>query len=147
VTLHRGRDRADLLRLWLKEARGYRLLETLNGRGARMFQAPVVLPYDGEVPPMRCSSPGTGSYHKDTIFRFTPDGGLRHVDFVRAPDPYPGLGSGEGLWKGERNVFTDDRMTFDLSAHHRGSVRPRPSRAARWPSGTIASQHRTKCCY
>jgi len=87
----------------------------LNGGDAGMLQAPVVFRYDSEVLLYEMLlHPGTGSYHEDTIFRFTPDGGLRHVDFVRAPDAYPGLGSGEDVWKGERNVFTDDRMTFEF---------------------------------
>ena len=71
--------------------------------------------------------PGTGSYHEDTIFRFTPDGGLQHVDFVRAPDAYPGLGSGEDVWKGERNVFTDDRMTFEFFLWNPGDANCCPS--------------------
>jgi hypothetical protein len=55
---------------------------------------------------------GTGHFITEKIYQILSSGEIKEVLFIPAPKSFKNLKKGEGIWKGEENLFSDKELSF-----------------------------------
>lgn len=119
VTLHRGKGRPDRLAVWQREQGKFRellVLEAEENPEFSYFERVTSFRYKGNqfihVPLIYT---GTGHLRKDRIYCVLPSMALQEIAFQPAPETFSKhLKKGEGVWKGENDFFSDERLAFEF---------------------------------
>lgn len=119
VTLHRGKGRPDRLAVWRNVQGKFRAvldLEAEEGPDFSYFDQVTSFRYKGNqflhVPLIYT---GTGHIRKDRIYCVLPSSALQEITFQPAPEAFSKhLKKGEGVWKGENDFFSDERLAFEF---------------------------------
>jgi len=127
VTLHRGKERPDRLAVWQRVESKFRnvlTLEAEEGPEFSYFDQVTSFHYKGNqfihVPLIYT---GTGHIRKDRIYCILPDLALQEIAFQPAPQGFLShLKKGEGIWKGENDIFSDERLAFEFYIWNEGDA-------------------------
>lgn len=128
ATIHRGDGNPDHLAVWGPVGDRYEPLalegwdESEENRSDGVLAPPGAFGHGNErFIHLELRIPGTAFLHEDTFFWIAPDLTLHKVGFQAAPEGYLNqLKKGEGIWKGEMNKFTNDKMEFEFFIWNEG---------------------------
>jgi HEAT repeat protein len=119
ATVHRCDDCGDLVRIWKPVGDRFLVIYTPDSKedeaedpSVAAYEEPEGFRLSGEyfIHLMLLYS-GTGFGHEDAFLWIGPDASLHKLKFVSPASQYA-LREGEGVWKGEMNLFRDDEATF-----------------------------------
>jgi hypothetical protein len=119
VTLHRGKRRPDRVAVWQRAQGKFRrllVLEAEEGREFSYFDQVTSFRYkDNQFLHVPLIYTGTGHIRKDRIYCVLPSIALQEITFQPAPEGFSKhLKKGEGIWKGENDYFSDERLAFEF---------------------------------
>lgn len=119
VTLHCGKGCPDRLAVWQRAQGKFRkllVLEAEEGPEFSYFDRVTSFRYKGNQflhVPLIYS--GTGHIRRDRIYCILPDLTLQEIAYQPAPQGFLNhLKKGEGVWKGENDYFSDERLAFEF---------------------------------
>jgi HEAT repeat protein/uncharacterized protein YecT (DUF1311 family) len=131
VTLHKGKDRPDLLRIWRKTDDRYAIAKemTAGENDGAYFDQVSAFSYNitrdqrEQFIHVPLIFSGTGHYREDTIYCILPDLSLQEIVIEPAPDWFADkLKPGEGVWKGEILSLSSDKLEFEFYIWNEGDA-------------------------
>jgi hypothetical protein len=132
VTMHKGKDRPDLLRIWRNTDDKYAIVQEMTAENSlAYFDQVAVFNYNvvGDQREQFIHIPliysGTGHYRDDTIYCILPDLSLQKVDFE--PGCAVKLQPGEGVRKGETLFLSSNKLEFEFYIWKEGDANCCPS--------------------